>query len=76
MKTKQDHLRSELEALLERKRHTGPTMAGLEDAMAAIIRVQANREAEQVYLDASLRALQNVRQGPYAYDPDTPSGER
>ena len=74
-----ERLRSELkefESIKNRVRQTGPTIAGLEDAMAALMRIQINREAEQVYLDASMRTLQQIRKGPYAYDPETPSGER
>lgn len=67
---------SEFETIKNRVRQTGPTLAGLEDAMAALMRVQLNREAEQVYLDASMRTLQQIRKGPYAYDPETPTGHR
>jgi len=67
---------SELKDLIERKRQTGPTMAGLEDAMAALIGVKMNRDVEQVRLDAALNCLQILRQGPHAYNPEKPSGER
>jgi regulator of replication initiation timing len=71
-----DQLKVELENLIERKRQTGPTVAGIEDAMAAIINVQVNRDVEQVRLDAALNYLQQIRQGPYAYKPDRAAGPR
>lgn len=71
-----DQLRAELDTLIERKRHTGATMAGLEDAMATLINIQYNREVDNHRLEAALNMLQSVRQGPYAYDPNRKSGER
>jgi hypothetical protein len=76
--TLQDDLtlaQQELSDLKSRSKHTGPTMAGIEDAMAAIIGVQVNRDVEQVRLDAALNYLQELRQGPYAYQPK-PTGPR
>jgi len=67
---------AELEALKERKRQTGPTQAGLLDALAALQRVQVNREIEKTILDSCRNTLIQVNQGPYAYDPNRPSGER
>lgn len=71
-----NRLESELDNLKERKRQTGPTMAAAEDAMAAIANVMVNRDIEQVRLNAALNYLQALRQGPYAYNPETPSGDR
>ena len=67
---------AELEALKERKRQTGPTQAGLLDALAALQRVQVNRKIEETILESCRNTLIKVNQGPYAYDPETPSGER
>jgi len=71
-----DQLQTELETLVERKRHTGATMAGLEDAMATLINIQYNREIDNHRLDFALNTLQQLRKGPYAYDPNKKSGER
>lgn len=71
-----DQLMAELDSLIERKRHTGATMAGLEDAMATLINIQYNREIDNHRLDIALNTLQMLRQGPYAYDPKRKSGER
>ncbi len=71
-----DQLQSELDALIQRKRQTGPTMAGLEDAMATLINIQYNRDIDNHRLEAALNMLQKLRQGPYTYDPDTPTGDR
>ena len=65
----------DLTALKERSRQTGATMAGLEDAMAALVSVQYNRNIEQERLDATLRMLQQLRKGPYEYKSE-PTGER
>jgi hypothetical protein len=43
---------------------------------AALARLKLNRETEDVMIQACLNTAQKLRQGPYAYDPDTPSGER
>lgn len=69
-------LREELNDLIGRKRHTGATMAGLEDAMATLINIQFNREIDNHRLDIALNTLQMLRQGPYAYDQNRKSGER
>ena len=71
-----DRLQSELDALVNRKRHTGPTMAGLEDVRAVIENLRHNRIIEDDLLDACANTLGKLRQGPYAYDPETPSGKR
>ncbi len=71
-----DQLKAELENLVERKRHTGATMAGLEDAMSTLINIQYNREVDNHRLEAALNMLQKLREGPYAYDPNRKSGER
>ena len=69
-------LQSELDTLIGRKRQTGATMAGLEDAMATLINIQYNRDIDNHRLETALNMLQKLRQGPYAYDPETPSGNR
>jgi predicted histidine transporter YuiF (NhaC family) len=65
----------ELTAVKTRSQQTGATMAGLEDAMAALISLQYNRNIEQERIDAALRMLQQLRKGPYEYEPK-PTGER
>lgn len=71
-----EKIQAELEDLMNRKRQTGPTQAGLLDALAAIRRVQDNRKVEETILESCRNTLIQVRQGPYTYDPETPSGER
>lgn len=67
----------DLIAVKERARQTGSTMAGLEEAMAHIIRIKYNRDVDNHALDSALNMLQTLRQGPYAYDPNQqPAGER
>lgn len=77
--TTRDQLQAALldvEAVKNRARQTGATMAAAEDAMSAIANVIVNRDIEQVRLNAALNYLQKLRQGPYAYDPETTSGNR
>lgn len=67
----------DLIAVKERSRQTGSTMAGLEEAMAHIIRIKYNRDVDNHALDCALNMLQTLRQGPYAYDPNKqPNEER
>jgi acyl-coenzyme A thioesterase PaaI-like protein len=66
----------EIEAVKERSRQTGATMAAAEDAMAAIANVIVNRDIEQVRLNAALNYLQDLRKGPFAYNPEKTSGDR
>jgi hypothetical protein len=66
----------DLIAVKERSRQTGATMAGLEDAMATLINIQYNRDIDNQRIETALSMLQKLRQGPYAYDPETPSGKR
>lgn len=67
----------DLIALKERSRQTGSTMAGLEEAMAHIIRIKYNRDVDNHALECALNMLQTLRQGPYAYDPNKqPNEER
>lgn len=66
----------DLEAVKERSRQTGATMAGLEDAMASLVGIIYNRDIDNHRLDATLRMLQQLRQGPYAYDSEKPSENR
>jgi len=67
-----DAIRDELDNLISRKRQTGPTMAGIEDIQAALVRIKHERQYQDELLDASLNTLGQIRQGPYAYNPDTP----
>ena len=69
-------LRDELDNLISRKRQTGPTMAGIEDIQAALVRIKHERQYQDELLDASLNTLGQIRQGPYAYNPDTPGVKR
>ena len=71
-----DQLQSELDALIQRKRQTGPTMAGLEDMAAQLTNLKLNREIEDTIITACLNSAQQLRQGPYAYDPDKQTGTR
>jgi len=69
-------LQDEFEILIERKRQTGSTMAGIEDIQAALTRIKHDRNYQDELLDASLRTLGQIRKGPYAYDPNTPCVSR
>jgi hypothetical protein len=73
MQKELEGVKEELENLKERKRQTGPTMAGLEDISAALMRIRVERQYENDLLEASLNTLGKLRQGPYSYDPETPS---
>lgn len=78
MVTLQDNLtliQQELDALKSRRRHTGPTMACIDDTIGAILNVVTNMGYEKTRLDAALNYLQTMRQGPYAYE-SKPTGER
>ena len=66
----------DVEAVKTRARQTGATMAAAEDAMAAIANVIVNRDIEQVRLNAALNYLQELRKGPFAYNPEKTSGDR
>ena len=66
----------EVEAVKTRARQTGATMAAAEDAMAAIANVIVNRDIEQVRLNAALNYLQDLRKGPFAYNPEKESGNQ
>jgi hypothetical protein len=52
-----------------RKHHAYETAEGLEDAMAVMIDVLLNQEAETARVQTALGILQQVRQGPKAYQP-------
>lgn len=65
------------------RRLTHSQAAGLEDAMAVLI--DANRHVEQLRVEADamdrrlekeLKILQTLREGPHAYDVNTPAGRR
>ncbi len=62
------------------KRHTHATAAGLEDALGIAIDVLEEYASSQRYTEARLRqlhsALQKVREGPHAYQSDSPSNKR
>jgi uncharacterized protein YoxC len=74
--TQLDEVQNELEDLKQRKRQTGPTLAGIEDIQAALTRIKFERAYQDELLDASLNTLSQIRKGPYAYDPNTPSISR
>lgn len=63
-----------------RNRHTHSTNACFEDSLAVLIDVvmseQDQREYSKARLTQCLKILQEGRQGPHAYDPDRPAGER
>mgnify|MGYP001081103243 CR=1 FL=1 len=71
-----DEVQSELEDLKQRKRQTGPTLAGIEDIQAALTRIKFERAYQDELIDASLNTLSQIRKGPYAYDPNTTSVSR
>ncbi len=58
------------------KRHTYPTNAGLEDALAVLLDIQFRRDAETARLNQAMDILRQVRSGPHAYDQDRPAGKR
>ncbi len=64
-----------LEAQLP-KRHTYSTIAGLEDAMAVIIDIQMNLDADRERIESAHQILQTLRSGPRSYYPDRPAGKR
>ena len=70
-----EKLQVELDDLKGRKRQTGPTIAGLEDLSAQLSQIKLNRAVEDTILTACLNTAHELRQGPYAYDPEKPSGE-
>lgn len=74
--TQLDEVQSELEDLKQRKRQTGPTLAGIEDIQAALTRIKFERAYQDELIDASLNTLSQIRKGPYAYDPNTTSVSR
>jgi len=74
--TQLDEVQNELEDLKQRKRQTGPTLAGIEDIQAALTRIKFERAYQDELLDASLNTLSQIRKGPYAYDANTPSISR
>lgn len=71
-----DRLQGELENLINRKRQTGPTIAGLEDMAAQLTNLKLNRQIEDVIIDACLNTAGQLRQGPYNYNSEKPSGPR
>jgi type IV secretory pathway TrbL component len=58
------------------KRHSHSTTAGLEDALAVTIDLLNKQKADQARTAQLLSILQQVREGPSAYDPDRPAGHR
>jgi hypothetical protein len=66
----------ELKAVKDRSRQTGSTMAGLEDAMSALIDMQYNRQVEDERITATVNMLQKMREGPFAYDKEQPNNRR
>lgn len=71
---------SELKEILAGKRHTHSTTEGIEDAYMVLRRI-INEESEQAeirafWLNKIDKTLHIVRQGPNAYDGETPAGRR
>ena len=58
------------------KRHTHRTAAGIEDALAVLIEIVMDFEALRLRAQRAMDILREVRAGPYAYDPEKPSGIR
>lgn len=65
-------MEDDFEAIVSRSRHTGSTVAGIEDMQAMIMRLQRDRMYEGELLSAIQNTLGKMRQGPYSYDPNTP----
>jgi hypothetical protein len=72
----------ELREMLGRKRHTNSTDAGIMDIMAQLTRIDVNLaemeariRTSRILADSAWKRAGIVRQGPYAYDKETPSEE-
>jgi hypothetical protein len=68
-------LSAELE-LARAKAHTHSVVAGIEDSTAIAVDVSIGLEAELARMQTLIKKLQKMREGPYAYDKNTPSGRR
>jgi hypothetical protein len=68
-------LSAELE-LARAKAHTHSVVAGIEDSTAIAIDVSMGLEAELTRMQTLIKKLHKIREGPYAYDKNTPSGRR
>jgi hypothetical protein len=76
MVAKMSTIEEELSSIKDRQRQTGPTIAGLEDAISISRRLQDNRNIEDVLIQALANTLCTLRQGPYEYDADQASVKR
>ena len=56
--------------------HTHSVVAGIEDSTAIAIDVTIGLEAELARMNTLLDRLGKLREGPYAYDRELPSGRR
>ena len=68
-------LSTELE-IAKAKAHTQSVLAGIEDTTAIAVDVSIGLEAELSRMQTLIKKLHKVREGPYAYDKDTPAGHR
>lgn len=59
-----------------RSRHTMSTTAGIEDCLAVVNELAFELELALLRLQQVHKILAKMREGPQAYDPDTPAGER
>ena len=67
----------------DQRRHTHSTTAGIEDALAVAYNVRRLAEESEFQARAQKEAsaliqsiLGDMREGPYSYDPNRPSGDR
>jgi hypothetical protein len=71
---------TELEEIVDKRKHTYPTLAGIEDATGVNVRLLLRYKAELDFITCQLEAqnqiLGEIRQGPLAYDPDRPCGKK
>jgi hypothetical protein len=62
------------------KRHTENTTAGIEDALAVLMRIaveeQMQADYRRVWIEKAQTILQATREGPRAYPVDSPAGNR
>ena len=79
-----NHRLDELEAVVDKRRHTHPTTAGIEDATAVFVELARREEDEWLRLQAEAKyrhdrlrqgyeILGRVREGPLAYDAERPA---
>lgn len=58
------------------KHHSYSTTAALQDAMAVLVDVMIDQDAESARLQTALGIIKAASNGPHAYDPERPAGKR